>query len=57
MLQTIARPHTKARCEQSDIEIGNEFLRIGIEHANPGGNVTGKADTDDFKNSFEDEEH
>lgn len=53
----IAGPHTKTWCEQSDIEVGNEFLRIGIKHANLGSNVTGEADTDDFEDSFEDEKH
>jgi hypothetical protein len=51
------RVHTEAWGEQSHIEVCHQLLRIGIEHALPGGNITREADADDLQHSFEDKQY
>lgn len=47
---------TQTRGKQLRIQVGQKFLRLGVEHALPGDYVPGQADTDDFHDSLEDEE-
>jgi hypothetical protein len=44
---------TQARCEQSDVQVCNEFLLICIEHALSCYYVPRQTDADDFHNSLE----
>jgi hypothetical protein len=49
--------HTQAWSKQSDVEIGDKFLRIGIKHAHPGSDVARKTDTNYLENCFKYEKH
>jgi hypothetical protein len=42
--------------EKSHIEVCDQLLGFGIEHAMPGGDVSRQTDTDDLEHGFEDEQ-
>ena len=50
------RRRTETGREEHDVEIGDQLLGVCVKHANAGDDVTGKTDTDNLHNGFEDEE-
>jgi hypothetical protein len=45
--------HTQTWCEERDIQVGQELLFVGIEHALLGNNVTRQTDADHFHDGLE----
>lgn len=48
--------HTQTWCEQRDVQVGDELLRLRVEHALAGGDVPGEADADDLQHGLEDQQ-